>query len=217
MNLDDILYTGSRPTTLRIVLGLTEDAENSLETYRWAVPALMHSYDTEDKELFDYIQEVFKRKELSPYKPYNKKEKPETSDEKLIRKMVMNEHVMRSKAKMALEELMSLKDAKGDKLFCQKNHWWVVFRLFIDHQVGNVHENRYKEFMELIASLNLISVNAELDMTTLSNISQDIYRYPYIKWQLKIPREVSSRWMSAYTRMCQIAEKLEEILKEKGF
>ena len=131
--------------------------------------------------------------------------------------MVMNEHVMRSKAKMALEELMSLKDAKGDKLFCQKNHWWVVFRLFIDHQVGNVRENRYKEFMELIASLNLISVNAELDMTTLSNISQDIYRYPYIKWQLKIPREVSSRWMSAYTRMCQIAEKLEEILKEKGF
>ena len=52
MNLDDILYTGSRPTTLRIVLGLMEDAENSLETYRWAVPALMHSYDTEDKELF---------------------------------------------------------------------------------------------------------------------------------------------------------------------
>ena len=102
MNLDDILYTGSRPTTLRIVLGLMEDAENSLETYRWAVPALMHSYDTEDKELFDYIQEVFKRKELSPYKPYNKKEKPETSDEKLIRKMVMNEHVMRGLCSVCL-------------------------------------------------------------------------------------------------------------------
>lgn len=217
MELDDKLYIGQRPTTLRMVLGLMEDAENSLETYRWAVPALMHSCDTKDKELYDYVKEVFKRKELTPYKPYNKEEKAEVSDERLIGRMVMNEHVMRSKVKMALEELMSLTDAKGGKLFCQKNHWWVVFRLFVDYQVGNIRENRYKEFIELIASLGLIQVNAELDMTTLSNITQDIYRFPYSKWQLKMPKDPSSRWLTAYTRMCQIAEKLDRILKAKGF
>ena len=218
MELDDMFLIGKRPVTLRLVLGLMEDADNSLETYRWATPALLHSIHTKDTTISDYVKEVFEQKGLTPYKPYKEEEQAERlSAEEQLRKVKMDEFMMRSKAKMALEELMSQKDAKGDKLFCQKNHWWVVFRLFIDHQVGNVRENRYKEFMELIASLNLISVNAELDMTTLSNISQDIYRYPYIKWQLKIPREVSSRWMSAYTRMCQIAEKLEGILKEKGF
>ena len=54
-------------------------------------------------------------------------------------------------------------------------------------------------------------------MTTLSNITQDIYRFPYSKWQLKMPKDPSSRWLTAYTRMCQIAEKLDRILKAKGF
>ena len=129
----------------------------------------------------------------------------------------MNEFVMRSKAKMALEELMSLKDAKGDDLFCQKNHWWAVFRLFVDHQVCNIKENRYKEFIELTESLGLDHVNAPLDMTTLSNITQDIYRYPFTKWELKIPRDASSRWKTSYIRMYQIAEKLNKILITKGF
>ena len=124
---------------------------------------------------------------------------------------------MRSKAKMAIEELMSLKDAKGGDLFCQKNHWWAVFRLFVDLQVCNIRENRYKEFIELIDSLRFEQVNAPLDMTTLSNITQDIFRFPFTKWELKIPKDASSRWMTAYTRMYQIAESLKRILIAKGF
>ena len=94
---------------------------------------------------------------------------------------------------------------------------WAVFRLFVDHQVCNIKENRYKEFIELIESLGLGHVNTPLDMTTLSNITQDIYRYPFTKWELKIPRDASSRWMTAYTRMYQIADKLNKILIAKGF
>ena len=57
MELDDVFYLGKRPTTLRMVLGLMEDAETSLETYRWAVPALMRSFDTNDRQLYKYVED----------------------------------------------------------------------------------------------------------------------------------------------------------------
>ena len=215
MELDDVFYLGKRPTTLRMVLGLMEDAETSLETYRWAVPALMRSFDTNDRQLYKYVEDVFSRKGMTPYVSEKKKENGST--ETTNQKMVMNPLVLQSKVKLVLEELMSLKDAKGEPLFYQKNHWWAVFRLFVDHQVGNIRENRYKEFVDLIKAIRLDQVNAELDMTTLSNITQDIYRYPFKKWEYNIPKDASSRWMTAYTRMCKIAEELEKILIEKGF
>jgi hypothetical protein len=215
MELDDVFYLGKRPTTLRLVLGLMEDAETSLETYRWAVPALMRSFDTNDRQLYKYVEDVFNRKGLTPYVSEKKKEGGST--EATNKKMVMNPLVLRSKVKMAIEELMSLKDAKGDRLFCQKNHWWAVFRLFVDHQVGNIRENRYKEFMDLISATQLDHVNAELDMATLSNITQDIYRFPFKKWEFFIPEDASTRWMTAYNRMYKIADLLDRILIEKGF
>ena len=217
MELEDIFLLGQRPITLRFVLGLMEEADNSLETYRWATPALLHSIHTKDTTLSDYVEEVFKRKGLTPYKPYKEEEKDVASEGNSTEKPVMNEFMMRSKAKMAIEELMCLKDAKGDKLFCQKNHWWAVYRMFVDLQVCNIRENRYKEFIELIESLHFDHVNAELDMTTLSNITQDIFRFPFTKWELKIPKDASSRWMTAYTRLYQIAENLNRILIAKGF
>ena len=215
MELDDVFYIGRRPATLRMVLGLMEDADNSLETYRWATPALLHAIYTNDKLLSQYVEEVFQRKGLTPYVP--KKKDDDISAEKTTEKIVMEKHVMWSKAKMAIEELMSLKDAKGEDLFCQKNHWWAVFWLFVDLQVCYIRENRYKGFIELIDSLGFEHVNAPLDMTTLSNITQDIFRFPFTKWELKIPKDASSRWMTAYTRLYQIAENLNRILIAKGF
>ena len=159
MELDDMFYMGKRPITLRLVLGLMEDADNSLETYRWAMPALLHSIHTKDTTLSDYVKEVFEQKGLTPYKPYQEEEKTErlSADEQL-RKVKMDAFMMRSKAKIALEELMALKDAKGLPLFCQKNHWWAVFRIFVDLQVCGIRENRYKEFLELIEKLQLNKV-----------------------------------------------------------
>jgi hypothetical protein len=92
-----------------------------------------------------------------------------------------------------------------------------VFRIFVDLQVGNIRENRYKEFIELIEKLQLNMVNAELDMATLSNITQDIFRFPFVKWELKIPKDASTRWMTAFERMNLLAEKLKLSLKLKGF
>ncbi len=217
MELEDIFISGQRPTTVRFVLGLMEDADTSLETYRWATPVLLHSIHTKDHQLSEYVEEVLKRKGLTPYKPY-KEEKEDTKSEKTsTEKIRMNAFMMRSKAKMALEELMCLKDAKGDKLFCQKNHWWAVYRIFVDLQVCSIKENRYKEFIELILSFQLDSVNAELDMTTLSNITQEIYRFPFTKWEIMVPEDASSRWMTSFTRMTQVADALKLILIKKGF
>lgn len=217
MELEDKFTIGQRPITLRFVLGLMEEADNSLETYRWATPALLHSIHTKDTTLSDYVEEVFKRKGLTPYQPYKEEENNVASDDKSTEKVVMNAFMMRSKAKMAIEELMNLKDAKDLPLFCQKNHWWAVFRIFVDLQVCNIRENRYKEFIELIESLQFDHVNAELDMTTLSNITQDIYRFPFTKWELKVPKDASTRWVTSYTRMYQVAETLKMILMRKGF
>lgn len=218
MELDDIFFVGKRPTTLRLVLGLMEDADSSLETYRWATPALLHSIHTKDDQLSKYVEDVFEQKGLIPYKPLPEEGLTSSSSaEETLGKMKMDYYVMRSKAKMALEELMALKDAKGDNLFCQKNHWWAVFRIFVDLQVCGIRENRYKEFIELMMDLRFDHVNAELDMTTLSNITQDIYRYPFTRWELKIPKDASSRWKTAYERMYQIADKLNKILIAKGF
>ena len=218
MELDDIFFVCIRPTTLRMVLGLMEDADSSLETYRWATPALLHSIHTKDDQLSKYVEDVFEQKGLIPYKPLPKEGLTSSSSaEETLGKMKMDYYVMRSKAKMALEELMALKDAKGDNLFCQKNHWWAVFRIFVDLQVCGIRENRYKEFIELMMDLRFDHVNAELDMTTLSNITQDIYRYPFTRWELKIPKDASSRWKTAYERMYQIADKLNKILIAKGF
>ena len=218
MELDDMFYMGKRPITLRLVLGLMEDADNSLETYRWATPALLHSIHTKDTTISDYVKEVFEQKGLMPYKPYKEEEQTENlSAEEQLKKMKMDEAVMRSKAKIALEELMALKDAKGLPLFCQKNHWWAVFRIFVDLQVCGVRENRYQLFIELIEKLQLDHVNAELDMTTLSNITQEIYRFPFTKWELKIPKDAGPRWLTAFQRMNLLAEKLKLSLKLKGF
>ena len=218
MELDDMFLMGKRPMTLRLVLGLMEDADNSLETYRWATPALLHSIHTKDTTISDYVKEVLAQKGLTPYKPYQEEEKTEKlSAEEQLRKVKMDEFMMRSKAKIALEELMALKDAKGLPLFCQKNHWWAVFRIFVDLQVGNIRENRYKEFIELIEKLQLNRVDAELDMATLSNITQDIFRFPFTMWELKKPKDASTRWMTAFERMNLLAEKLKLSLKMKGF
>ena len=222
MELDDMFLMGKRPITLRVVLGLMEDADNSLETYRWATPALLHSIHTKDTTISDYVKEVFEQKGLTPYKPYKEEEQTEKlsaeeqlkkmkmteklSAEEQLKKMKMDEFMMRSKAKIALEELMALKDAKGLPLFCQKNHWWAVFRIFVDLQVCGIRENRYQLFIELIEKLQLDHVNAELDMTTLSNITQDIY-----------PKDASTRWLTAFERMNQLAEKLKKSLRLKGF
>lgn len=218
MELDDMFLMGKRPMTLRLVLGLMEDADNSLETYRWATPALLHSIHTKDTTISDYVKEVLAQKGLMPYKPYQEEEKTEKlSAEEQLKKVKMDEFMMRSKAKIALEELMALKDGKGLPLFCQKNHWWAVFRIFVDLQVCGIRENRYKEFMELIDKLQLNKVNAELDMATLSNITQDIFRFPFTMWELKVPKDVSTRWLTAFERMNQLAETLKKSLRMKGF
>ena len=206
MELDDMFLMGKRPITLRLVLGLMEDADNSLETYRWATPALLHSIHTKDTTLSDYVKEVFEQEQTE-----------KLSAEEQLKKVKMDEFMMRSKAKIALEELMALKDAKGLPLFCQKNHWWAVFRIFVDLQVCGIRENRYKEFIELIEKLQLNKVNAELDMATLSNITQDIFRFPFTMWELKVPKDASTRWLTAFERMNQLAETLKKSLRMKGF
>ncbi len=126
---------------------------------------------------------------------------------------VQSESVVRLKLKMALEELFAMKDDDGKPLFCQKNHWWVVYRLFIDHRVLNIRENKYEQFIELVNRLEVGNMEVELNKTTLSNISQeDTYRKPFVKWT--VPVGEGKRKVTAFNRMYEIASRLHRILTE---
>ena len=59
--------------------------------------------------------------------------------------------------------------------------------------------------------------NVPLDMATLSNITQDIYRFPFTMWELKIPKDASTRWLTSFSRMCRLGNELKMILMKKGF
>lgn len=212
MNINDIMIVGTHQVRLGLVLGLIEDAESPLEAYRWATTALMHAFDTKDSDLRERVSKLLAAKELSPYKPYI-----DVHEAGHKEKQRMAPAVMRFQLKMAIEELMGKKDGEGHPLFNQKNHWWAVYRICVDKEILNLKENRYKEFIALIDSMCLQSVNSELDMATLSNITQDLYCYPFALWDSHKPYGEGSRKMTAFLRMKKVGEEFMKILEEKGF
>lgn len=233
--------------TLRLVLGLMESAEHCMEAYQWATTGLLHAFHTSDKKLCRYIESLLYKKGLRPYEieedEFDDEEEEIDDDEELefededeeveeeskpepvstYHTTNNDQHILvstldRINIKIVLDDLMALKDEKGKPLFSQKNHWWVVYRLFIDRNIYQLKENKYKEFISLIESLNLTQMNAELDMATLSNISQeDIYRKPFKKWRLLEPRAEGSRKLTAYKRMLKLGDELNRIITERGY
>ena len=234
MNQNDLIKVRGNQVTLRLVLGLMESAEHCMEAYQWATTGLIHAFHTSDKELCRYIESALNKKGLRPYEfeeeelddeyKLDDDEEIEFEDKPVStnRTTTNDQHILASAIdrltiKMMLDELMALKDEKGNPLFSQKNHWWVVYRLFIDKNIYQLKENKYKEFIALIESLNLTQMNAELDMATLSNISQeDIYRKPFRKWRQLEPQGEGSRKLTAYKRMLKLGDELIKIITERA-
>lgn len=220
MNQNDLIKVRGNQVTLRLVLGLMESAEHCMEAYQWATTGLIHAFHTSDKELCRYIESALYKKGLRPYEI--KEEELDDKPVSINRSITNDQHILASAIdrltiKMVLDDLMALKDGKGHPLFSQKNHWWVVYRLFIDKNIYQLKENKYKEFISLIESLNLTQMNAELDMATLSNISQeDIYRKPFKKWRQLEPQGEGSRKLTAYKRMLKLGEELNKIITERA-
>ncbi len=239
MNRKDVFFVRGNVVSLNLVLGLMDSAESSAEAYQWATTGLIHACHTQDAELCQYIEESLHRQHLRPYAldeaEEQRQQQPESEeaahdDEEqerewmtvsLLGKSVSqasteNEAVVRMKMKQVLEELFDLKDEQDHLLFSQKNHWWVVYRLFIDKHVYHIRENKYKEFIETIDSLDIGNQTVALDLTTLSNISQeDTYRLPFSKW--KAPVGAGSRKLKAYQHMHLLGDQLVRILTENGF
>ncbi len=239
MNKRDVFFVRGNVVSLNLVLGLMDSAESSGEAYQWATTGLIHACHTQDAELCQYIEDSLHRQHLRPYaqdeaeeqhqqQPESEEAEPEADDQErewltvslpeksVPQALAENEAVVRMKMKQVLEELFDLKDDQGRPLFSQKNHWWVVYRLFIDKHVYHIRENKYKEFIDTIQSLAVGNQTVALDLTTLSNISQeDIYRLPFSKW--KSPVGASSRKLTAYQRMHLLGDHLVRILTDNGF
>ena len=206
MNLNDIFIVRKHPVSLKLVLGLMEDADSSEETKSWALSALFHAGYTHDDSLRDYLYDALDRKGLHPYNEYiledgKQPEEESPEEQEALRAVYM------SQLKTILDNLMQLKAEDGKPLFYQKNHWWAVYRIFVDRKIANMRENQYQSFIHLINTLKLKQLNAELDLSTLSNITQDaIFRLPFKNW--KRPYGESTRRQNAFDHMHKIAEEL---------
>ena len=206
MNLNDIFIVRKHPVSLKLVLGLMEDADSSEETKSWALSALFHAGYTHDDSLRDYLYDALDRKGLHPYNEYiledgKQQEEESPEEQEALRAVYM------SQLKTILDNLMQLKAEDGKPLFYQKNHWWAVYRTFVDRKIANMRENQYQSFIHLINTLKLKQLNAELDLSTLSNITQDaIFRLPFKNW--KRPYGESTRRQNAFDHMHKIAEEL---------
>lgn len=216
MNQDDVFIVRNHPVPLRLVLGLMEDADSPEETKSWALSALFHAGYTHDDDLRDYLHEALERKGLHPYSEYRVEETDQPEEEKTEEEVRIERSIFLSKLSTILESLMNKQDEQGNPLFFKKNHWWAVYRIFVDKKIDNLRENRYKEFIHLISTLNLKKVNAELDMSTMSNITQEIYRLPFSKWAAKRPSGEGSRKLSAFDRMYEIALEIQTKLTLAG-
>ena len=211
MNQNDVFVVRKHPVSLKLVLGLMEDADTIDETKSWALSALFHAGFTHDDSLRDYLYDALERKGIHPYSEYKVEEGEKNNEIKTPEEIEATQAVFRSQLKTILDNLMQLTTEDGKPLFCQKNHWWAVYRIFIDRKIAGMRENRYLEFIHLIGTLKLKKLNAELELSTLSNISQEaIYRLPFSKWQK--PWGESSRKLTAYDRMHQIAQELLTML-----
>ena len=207
MNLNDIFIVRNHPVSLKLVLGLMEDADSSEETKSWALSALFHAGYTHDDSLRDYLYDALDRKGLHPYNEYSLDEGEQQEEEKSPEEQEAPRAVYMSQLKTILDNLMQLKAEDGKPLFCQKNHWWAVYRIFVDRKIANMRETQYQNFIHLINTLKLKQLNAELDLSTMSNITQDnIFRLPFTKW--KKPWGESTRRQNAFDRMYKIAEEI---------
>ncbi len=207
MNLNDVFMVRNHPVSLKLVLGLMQDADGPEETKSWALSALFHAGFTHDDSLRDYLHDELEKKGLHPYNEYKLEEGEQPKEEPTKEELDLQRMVFLSQLKTILDNLMQKKDDDGKPLFSQKNHWWAVFRIFVDRKIDGLREGRYQQFIHFIGTLKLNKLNAELDMSTLSNITQDpIFSLPYSKW--KRPNNDSSRRQTAFDRMDQIASEL---------
>ncbi len=235
MNRKELFYVRGNLVSLNLVLGLIDSAESSHDAYQWATSGLIHACRTQDGELCQYIEHSLSNQGWKPYmscEEHDAQNTEEHVDEKeaepsasnkiiisgpAIKQMStmseQNAKVVLVKLKMILEELFDMKDENNKPLFAQKNHWWAVYRIFVDRGVMNIQENKYQRFIELIENIGVANMTVPLDMTTLSNISQeDVFRLPFKRWS-KAGID-SKRKKTAFDRLYDIADRLNRLLTD---
>jgi len=210
MNESDVFVVRNHSMSLRLVLGLMNDADSAEETKSWALSALFHAGYTHDDSLRDYLRDRLEAKGLHVYNEQKveareQRQRPLSDEEKN-----MERRLFEGRLRAALTHVMNLKDDDGQPLFYKKNHWWAVFRIFVDMKINGLLENKYDPFIHLVSSLNLEKVNVELDKSTLSNITQEpVFSLPFSKWLEHKPWDGGSRQLNTFNRMYQIALELQ--------
>jgi hypothetical protein len=127
MNQNDIFVVRKHPVSLKLVLGLMEDADTVDETKSWALSALFHAGYTHDDTLRDYLYEALERKGIHPYNEYK-----------------VEEGEQESNARKTREEL-------EDKLA----DLWYDWEHFTDRRVNIHFKTDQKEYEEIINQIEL--------------------------------------------------------------
>lgn len=112
-----------------------------------------------------------------------------------------------------IDALMDEKDADGQYIVNQGNHWIAIFRIVADKGLG-VSGTDYKGFCEMIDNLKPSGFRIPLKHDNLRKITDGIYSRPFDKWYYD-PNFNSTR--EPYDKMQRVASKFKDILEENGF
>ena len=110
-----------------------------------------------------------------------------------------------------LEALMEEKDADGQYIVSQGNHWIAIFRIFADK--GKVYDSDYKGFCEMIKKMKPSGFRIPLKYENLKKITQGIYWRPFDKWQYDPSYNPTN---APFVKMQKVAERFKAILEENG-
>ena len=110
-----------------------------------------------------------------------------------------------------LEALMEEKDADGQYIVSQGNHWIAIFRIFADK--GKVSDSDYKGFCEMIKKMKPSGFRIPLKHENLKKITEGIYSRPFDKWHYD---QNYTTTRAPFDKMQKVAERFKAILEENG-
>lgn len=110
-----------------------------------------------------------------------------------------------------LEALMEEKDADGQYIVSQGNHWIAIFRIFADK--GKVSDSDYKGFCEMIKKMKPSGFRIPLKHENLKKITEGIYSLPFDKWHYDPSYNPTN---APFVKMQKVAERFKAILEENG-
>lgn len=210
MNIEDIISIDGKKLPVRVVLSLMELEADLKGASYWGTYLLYHAFDTNDKELREEVGQRLSAMGQPRYEGRDQKENQKSLKGLSGNNLTQGE--IHFRLKLAIYELMELKDKEGKYLFEYQNHWIAIFWKVVELHIG-IFEYQYDEFKNLIESLDLTDLRVKFVKTSINDCMHNGYRGFSSQW---VCQSTSSRGQNAFARMKLIDEEFGKLLEKNG-